>query len=160
MADVRALKNNFALVFALFALFLLISLVSFFPIAYKPNIFIVFLVVLVFSAEDFSVFFLFLALETLWLKYVQYPAAEVLFIAGAGLALYALGRWVVLGRKLGVFILLLLVTQVAFWAFFYRGTPFFTVSFLMEFLYNCIVSFVMYSALIWLKGKFILRTPY
>lgn len=155
MSEARSVQANLFMGGIIFLLFLLISLFSFSSLAYKPNALLIGIICILFFIDDLAAFLLFLSLQLAWFKYIHYATSELIFFVLAGVVLFALLKWFIFSRRPGVFVLLLLVVQGAFWALFYRGSFLFSLPFVMEFFYNCIIGIIVYSASIWLAKRYI-----
>ncbi|MFA7201590.1 MAG: hypothetical protein WC099_01160 [Candidatus Paceibacterota bacterium] len=148
-----ALRNEILRGCVILCTMMLLSLVSIVPFPIKPNIYLVTIILLAFVIDDILVFALFLLGVLLWLKYTPFVTAELVTLGIMGMGVYGMRKMFIRDPHIALIVGTLFVFQVLFWVIFF-GKQVFGVPLFMEFLYNVLILFVMYSVWVWVKKIF------
>jgi len=124
------------------------------PLLVRPNVFLVFAVVVGFFIARIFPLLLLLFLEVAWLGYSPFFEIEYLILVCIGLVSFFLMRFFFLRRELWMLLVIIGASQIIFWALMYGGGAIISISFTIELLYNILIGSVFYLFYVWLEKKF------
>ncbi len=119
-----------------------------------PNVMLVAVLVAAFFIRDPLLFAWSGAGVLVLAAYVPFFQVEYLLLAAIGGAGFLFARSFVFERKLVLFIAAVAVSQAVWWAGIGYGGGIFTISFVLEFLYNAIVASALFFVVVWLEETF------
>lgn len=119
-----------------------------------PNVMLVAILLAAFFVRDPLLFAWSGAGVLLLAAYAPFFQVEYLLLAAIGVVGFLFARAFVFERKLGFFIGAVAIAQVAWWVGVGYGGGIFTISFVLEFLYNAIVASALFFVVVWLEETF------
>lgn len=129
-------------------------LTAFSVLGVVPNLMLVAMLLAAFFVRDPLLFAWGGAGVVLLALYVPFFQIEYLLLAVIGVAGFLFARSFVFERKLALFIGMVAIGQVMWWAGIGYGGGIFTISFVLEFLYNAIVASALFFVTLWLEETF------
>ncbi len=149
----QQMQNEIKQGLIIFALLIVLSILVSFPLPIKPNIYLVGIVMFVFSIHEPLLFGAFV-LATLGLaKYMPAATPELIVLGISGVVLFIVRKMFIRETQPLLMGIGVLIMQVVFWSFFASHQSF-GLSFLMEFFYNILILLVIIVLLrIFKKGS-------
>ncbi|MFA6135933.1 MAG: hypothetical protein WC705_01060 [Candidatus Paceibacterota bacterium] len=147
-------RKNLLSGLAFLFLFLLIFYLDFSFLNVKANLGLILVVSLGFFITDVFDFLLFLLLGSWLVKFSPFFSGEIVFLIIAGILTFFALKFLFFRRDLWIFILFVFIFQVIFW-FIFGGFEHLNIfGFVVEFVYNGLLSCLFFFLGLWLEKRF------